>query len=121
MTYRDISRILECSLGAAHNHVVRARRQIAEVAAEELKQEIVERERAVIATHFKRRIDPDSAKVVQASDKILIAMFGLEAPAKSEVQLDARIETTAHDDIVGELAAQLAKRAVGSGGSKPDG
>jgi hypothetical protein len=78
MTYRDISRILECSLGKAHSLVKDARDQITTREREDLVTEITERQRALISSHWRTRKDPDSAKVIHASDKLLVSIFGLE-------------------------------------------
>lgn len=81
MTYRDISRILECALGKAHSLVVDARAQITEQTAAEMRVEVTERQRAIIAKNWGNVRNPEHAKIIQASDKILMSLHGLE-PAK---------------------------------------
>lgn len=80
-TVRDISNVTGWSRGKAHNLVAEGRAAIAETAAKELLAEIVDRERALIKAHWKNRGDPEHAKVIQLSDKVIIATL----PTKTEV------------------------------------
>jgi transcriptional regulator with XRE-family HTH domain len=89
MTVRAIARVLGCSPARVHKLVKDARLAIPAEERDLLIAEIVERERGLIQRHWPLRADPDSAKVIQASDKLLMSMFGLEAPQR--VDLDARV------------------------------
>lgn len=120
MTLRDISRILGCSLGKAHNLVTEARDEIPARLREERIAEVDDRQRAIIEAHWPMREKKDSAEVIQKSDKLLIDLFGLAEPTKTELSADVRVEQNAADDVLAALAAVAAKGAVGGGGTKPD-
>lgn len=131
MTYRDIGRIMDRATATAFELVGRARKAIAEVHGEELKQEIHERQRAIIAAHMRTRTDPDSAKVIQACDKILIGMYGLEAPKRTELTgaeggpLQVQDVTSLSDEQLLAIARGQAQesdaRGVGDGAAPSEG
>ena len=81
MTVRDIANITGWSRGKVHNLVVEGRKSIPEVEAKALVAEVVDRERAVIKAHWRRRAEPDHARVIQASDKVMLSAL----PTKAEV------------------------------------
>jgi hypothetical protein len=121
MTFRDISRILECSLGRAHALVKEMQAEIPQQAREETLAEVVARQRAVIKALWKKRGTKDGAQAIQGSDRILIDVLGLAAPKKAEVTADVRVEPGARDDVLSALATLAAQGAVGSSDPQSDG
>jgi hypothetical protein len=112
MTMRAIAKVLDCSPTRVHALVKAARTAIPEAERSMLVAEIHERELGIIAKHWPRRGDPDSAKVIQASDKLLMSLLGLAAPTRTEL-------TGAHGGPVAMLDAtkltdeQLQRLAIG--------
>lgn len=120
MTIRDIARIMKIGIATAHRLVDEGRKAVPAATRDALVKEIHERELGIILAHWPTRNDPDSAKVIQASDKLLVTMFGLEAVRQLDIKLDAKVDATAHDDVLGSLAALVAEAEVGNGDPKPD-
>jgi hypothetical protein len=85
MTVRAIAKVLDCSPARVHALVKAARLAIPEAERSMLVAEIHERELGIISKHWPRRFEPDSAKLIQASDKILMDLFGLAAPKRTEL------------------------------------
>lgn len=106
---RQIAAKLDCSSSHAQRLLVEGRTDIPVAERDALIKEIHERELGIILAHWPNRKDPDSAKVIQASDKILISMFGLEAPKALTVQADLAVA-----DASPEVAARLVRDAFGS-------
>jgi hypothetical protein len=81
MTVRDASRIMNIALGKAYNLLSEGRQAITEDAANDLLAEVVDRQRAVIRAHWAKRSEPEHARVIQLSDKVIIATL----PTKTEI------------------------------------
>ncbi len=103
MTVRAIAKVLGCGPTRVHELVKAARLAIPEAERAMLVAEIHERELGIIAKHWAMRVDHDSAKVIQASDKILMDLFGLAAPIRSEVAIGATITPAEARKVMSEL------------------
>lgn len=116
MSRRDIGRIMGVSHGQAQNLITEGLKGIVDEAAAELRAEVVAREREVIAAHWKKRADPEHARVIQASDKVMLSTL----PTKTELTgADggpiATIDLDPADEILGKLAGIAAGLTKGSG------
>lgn len=123
-TIREIAAILGFSKSKAQNLIEEGIASIPVASRDALVAEIHERELGIIDKHWPMRVDPDSAKVIQASHKNLMALLGLEAPKKTELTGanggPVTVDASAHDDVLRSLAALASAAAVGSGDPKPD-
>src|SRR5690242_817917 len=77
---RKIAEVLGCSAWKAGDLLAEGRKLIPVESAEALRHQICERQLEIIRRHWTARWEPDHAKIIQASDQLLIRMFGLEAP-----------------------------------------
>lgn len=117
MTVRAIAKALGCSPTRVHKLVKDARLAIPEAERAMLVAEIHERELGIISKHWPRRWDPDSAKLIQASDKILMDLFGLAAPIRSEVTT-VGVEVTPAE--ARKVMSELFPGSVGPTAGTPD-
>ena len=111
---RRIATELGCSISTVHGDLKTERAELTQEALEEIashKATLIAREEAIIETHWPLREAPDSAKVIQASDKMIAQLSGA---------LIVRSELTGKDGgplAVGPMTtytdAQLSRLALG--------
>ncbi len=77
----------------------------------------IERQEEIIATHWAKRSDPKSAKVIQDSSKLLMQLKGAGGAHTVELQGALAITDGAHDALLSNLARLAA--AVGAGEGDP--
>lgn len=82
---REISKQLGRSTGWVSENVNRAIREVPFEAADEYRAIVLSREESLIASHWPKREIPEHAKIVQASDKMLIDLLGLASPTKTQL------------------------------------
>ncbi len=117
MTVRDVGRIMGISHGKAQNLIAEGRNSIPVDAARELLAEVIDRERAIVKAHWRKREDPEHARVIQASDKVILATLPVRAeisgPDGAPILLD--VEHDHGDAILGKLASIAADLAKSGG------
>ncbi len=111
-TIRQIAEELKCSPSKAHDLLENGIAAIPKESAIALTEAIVERENAIIAAHMPNISDPDSAKVIAASHRNLMALKGLEAP-KQVLQVTQDVSGTSPAE------AQRIMRELFTGGVGP--
>lgn len=79
LSIRHIATELKCGVATVHSDLKAERLELTQEAADEIsshKATLIAREEALIETHWPMRHDPDSAKIVQASDKMIAQLSG---------------------------------------------
>lgn len=124
---REIAAELGRSIGWVSEEINRAIREFPKEDAAALREHLLSREEALIATHWPNRHDPDSAKVIHASDKIIADIAGLYAPTKTELtgkDGGPVLVTDARDELLARLTGLADRvappRGEGGGGSEPE-
>lgn len=84
-THREIAAELGRSLGWVHGAIKAYIEDHPLPHAEAYRAEVLERQAGIIATHWPTRADPECAKIIQAADKIIMAVTGAEAPRRTEL------------------------------------
>ena len=125
LSIRDIATEVGVSPTQVHRDLAEERAELTTEAMEEVaahKATLIAREEALIATHWPMRHEPDCAKVVQASNKMIAALTGSLAPARSELtgKDGGPLETAnTSDEILRRLASLAASSGTGAGDPKP--
>lgn len=79
LSIRHIATELKCGVATVHSDLKAERVELTQEASDEIashKATLIAREEALIETHWPMRHDPDSAKIVQASDKMIAQLSG---------------------------------------------
>ena len=125
LSIRAIATQLKLAPSHVHKLLSEERIELTAEAMEEVaahKATLIAREEALIETHWPMRQDPDSAKVVQASNKMIAALTGSLAPARSELtgKDGGPLETAnTSDEILRRLALLAASGGTGESDPKP--
>jgi len=117
MSYRRIAAEMEISLGKVAELVDEGRKSIPAVSRDALIVEIHQVELAIRRAHWTKRGDPRSAAVIQASNKALRDMFGLDAP---KATIAANFEAGTIEDSPEALAAAV-RELFGEKAARPHG
>ena len=122
---RRIATELGCSISTVHSDLKTERAELTQEALEEIashKATLIAREEAIIETHWPLREAPDSAKVIQASDKMIAQLSGALIVRNELTGKDGgaiEMQNTS-DEILRRLARIADADAPGEGDPEPD-
>lgn len=121
LTIRQISAKLNRSPSTVHVAIAEELRAIPAEAAEDLRREMTEQYDSIIVPFIKkaRKGDSEAANVAMNAMSKKAKLLGLDAEEASAITVSGSLHT-AHDDVVGLLAAIAAKGAVGGSDPEPD-
>lgn len=85
MSIREIAAETDMCRSTVHRYIEQGIAGIPQATREALVSEVHERQLAVISAHWRTRHLPESAKIIQAGDKLMMNLLGLEAPKKQEI------------------------------------
>jgi hypothetical protein len=112
---RQIAVAIGRSQGWVHGAIVKYCNEHPAPNLQALRAEVMERQSAIIAAHWMTRANAKSAKVIQDSDKILMAVTGLEANQKLDVAASVVVTDSAHEQLISSLASLSSKLRKGEG------
>lgn len=121
LTIRQISEKLNKAASTVHVAIAEEIRAIPAEAAEDLRRTLTEQYDSIILPFLKkaRRGDEKAATTAMNAMAAKRKMLGLDAEDASAITISGSLHT-AHDDVVGALAAIAAKGAVGGSDPEPD-
>lgn len=109
LTLRQIASAIGRSVGWVHGAIAKYCAEHPADNLEQYRREETERQLAIIASHWPTRANHHSAKVIQDSAKILIALKGASAPQGIDVNANVTVTESAHEQLLSNLAGLAAK------------
>jgi DNA-binding transcriptional regulator YbjK len=119
-TIRQIAATIGRSVGWVHSAIQKYVDQHPYPHLQALRAEVMDRQAAIIASHWATRTNARSAKVIQESDKILIQITGIEAKKEVDVSGSLAVTDGAHDKLLSSLAGLASKLGTSEGDPPPE-